>query len=223
MSTADENPVKAAPLREQVRDTIRRRIFDGYYVPGARLVERQLAEEFRVSRLPVREALRMLRQEGLVVEKSTRGSLVASLTDKDVRDLFDLREALEVHACRLAAVRADSGQLDTLAEMLDAADSFLVTGRRDRAQRINNEFHDRLFALADNELLRSALEPLLGRLHWLFRHANDLSELIEEHRLLLVAISSGDPDTAAAQSARHIAKYRKQFPDLHTSAMSGAR
>lgn len=223
MSTADESPIKAAPLREQVRNTIRRRIFDGYYVPETRLVERQLAEEFRVSRLPVREALRMLRQEGLVVEKSTRGSLVASLTDKDVQDLFDLREALEVQACRLAAVRADAGQLDNLAEMLDAADSLLATGRRDRAQRINNEFHDRVFALADNELLRSALEPLLGRLHWLFRHADDLSELIEEHRLLLAAISSGDPDTAAAQSAHHIAKYRKQFPDLHASAMSGAR
>ncbi|MHC6178091.1 GntR family transcriptional regulator [Glutamicibacter endophyticus] len=219
--TGDPRTPKAAPLREQVRDTIRQRIFDGYYAPGTRLIERDLAAEFSVSRLPVREALRMLRQEGLVVEKATRGSLVASLTEKDVRDLFDLRGALEVLACRLAAERATATQLEDLSELLDAADALLAAGRRDKAQRTNNEFHDRVIDIADNDLLRAALAPLTGRLHWLFRHVDDLAELIGEHRRLLAAIASGEPDTAAAESARHIAKYRAQFPELHATVTSG--
>lgn len=216
-----ENQAKSRPLREQVRDTLRHRIFDGYYAPGTRLVERELATEFSVSRLPVREAMRMLRQEGLVVEKATRGSMVAALNEKDVRDLFDLREALEVFACRLAAERATDEQLSELSELLDAASALLAAGKLDKAQRTNSEFHDRVIAVADNEPLRAALEPLLGRLHWLFRHVDDLGELINEHRLLLAAIASGDPQRAAEQSTHHIAKYRAQFPVLQATTIPG--
>lgn len=213
MTVADLS--KPQPLREQVRDTIRQRIFDGYYAPGTRLIERTLAEEFTVSRLPVREALRMLRQEGLVIEKDRRGSMVSSLTDKDVRDLFDLRTALEVLACRLVAQRASDEELENLHELLTAARSQLEAGRQATAQRINSEFHDRVIDLADNDQLSQVLKPLAGRLHWIFRHVDDLGELIEEHFGLLSAIASRDPEAAGAASAKHIAKYRAQFPDLH--------
>jgi DNA-binding GntR family transcriptional regulator len=81
------------------------------------------------------------------------------------------------------------------------------------AHRANSEFHDAITAIADNNFLKSALEPLQGRMHWLFRHVSDLPELIQEHRELYAAIASGDPDRAAAQSASHIGKYREQFPD----------
>ncbi|MDA3626028.1 GntR family transcriptional regulator [Saccharopolyspora oryzae] len=212
---------KSQPLREQVHETLRQRIFEGYYVPGTRLVERALAEEFTVSRLPVREALRMLRQDGLVVEKDGRGVVVAGLSEKEVRDLFDLRAALEVLACRLAAERGSREDFAELGELLEAASSQLAAGRYRTAQKINNDFHDKVTEIADNDLLRSALEPLIGRLHWLFRHAEDLEELIDEHRRLLAAIATGDPDVAARQSAEHIAKYRAQFPDLHAEVTGG--
>ena len=81
------------------------------------------------------------------------------------------------------------------------------------AHRANSEFHDAITRIADNGFLKSALEPLQGRMHWLFRHVSDLPELIEEHRALYTAIASGDPDRAAAQSASHIGKYREQFPE----------
>jgi DNA-binding GntR family transcriptional regulator len=81
------------------------------------------------------------------------------------------------------------------------------------AHRANSEFHDAITRIADNGFLKSALEPLQGRMHWLFRHVSDLPELIEEHRALYAAIASGDPDRAAAQSASHIDKYREQFPE----------
>jgi DNA-binding GntR family transcriptional regulator len=217
MLIADETPTTDRPLRDTVRDTIRSRIFEGHYAPGTRLVERDLAAEFNVSRLPVREALRMLRQEGLIQDRASRGSEVAGLSPKDVDDLFDVRQSLEVLACRLAAARATDKDLTHLAGLLDEADRCLAKGSILEAHRANSEFHDAITAIANNDFLRSALEPLQGRMHWLFRHVDDLPELIQEHRDLYAAISSGDPERAAAQSASHIGKYREQFPSKPNS------
>jgi DNA-binding GntR family transcriptional regulator len=213
MHTAEETQDKDRPLREAVRDTLRTRIFEGHYVPGTRLVERDLAAEFNVSRLPVREALRMLRQEGLISDRGARGAEVSTLSPKDVEDLFDVRQSLEVLACRLAATRATPEDLNGLKGLLDEADRCLAKGAIMEAHRANSEFHDAITRIADNGFLKSALEPLQGRMHWLFRHVSDLPELIEEHRALYAAIASGDPDRAAAQSASHIDKYREQFPE----------
>ena len=213
MLTAEETQDKDRPLRETVRDTLRTRIFEGHYAPGTRLVERDLAAEFSVSRLPVREALRMLRQEGLISDRGARGAEVSSLSPKDVEDLFDVRQSLEVLACRLAAKRATKDDLAYLKRLLDNAEAFLAKGSIMEAHRSNSEFHDAITGIADNNFLKSALEPLQGRMHWLFRHVSDLPELIREHRELYAAIASGDPDKAAAQSASHIGKYRDQFPE----------
>ncbi|MDR7160440.1 GntR family transcriptional regulator [Arthrobacter sp. BE255] len=213
MLAAPENPNTDRPLREAVRDTLRTRIFEGHYAPGTRLVERDLAAEFNVSRLPVREALRMLRQEGLIRDRASRGMEVSGLSAKDVEDLFDVRQSLEVLACRLAAARATEADLAQLQGLLDEADRCLAKGAIMDAHRANSEFHDAITRIANNDFLRSALEPLQGRMHWLFRHVSDLPELIQEHRELYGAIASGDPERAAVQSASHIGKYREQFPE----------
>ena len=180
MLTADETQDKERPLREAVRDTLRTRIFEGHYVPGTRLVERDLAAEFNVSRLPVREALRMLRQEGLISDRGARGAEVSTLSAKDVEDLFDVRQSLEVLACRLAATRATAEDLDRLKGLLDEAGSHLAKGAVMEAHRANSEFHDAITAIADNNFLKSALEPLQGRMHWLFRHVSELQVLIQD-------------------------------------------
>ena len=213
MLIAEDTQDKERPLREAVRDTLRTRIFEGHYAPGTRLVERDLAAEFSVSRLPVREALRMLRQEGLISDRGARGAEVSTLSPKDVEDLFDVRQSLEVLACRLAAIRATEQDLAYLKGLLDDAEGFLAKGAVREAHRSNSEFHDAITSIADNNFLKSALEPLQGRMHWLFRHVSDLPELIQEHRDQYTAIATGDPDRAAAQSASHIGKYREQFPE----------
>jgi DNA-binding GntR family transcriptional regulator len=213
MAATAEETQRTGPLREVIRDTLRTRIFEGHYAPGTRMVERDLATEFGVSRLPVREALRMLQQEGLITERATRGSVVAGLDEKDVDDLFQVRISLEVLACRLASERATPDDLDRLRALLDGAAEALALGNLTDAHRLNSEFHDELTTIADNQFLKTALEPLQGRMHWLFRHVRSLPELLEEHRDLLAAIASGDPDRAAEQSAHHIEKYREQYPD----------
>ncbi|WP_077489579.1 GntR family transcriptional regulator [Sinomonas mesophila] len=212
MAQPAEETQRERPLREDIRDTLRGRIFEGYYPPGTRLIERDLAAEFNVSRLPVREALRMLRQEGIVAERASRGMVVASLSEKEVADLFDVRISLEVLACRLAAQRATDEDLAGLVRLLDDAEEALARGAVAEAHRANSGFHDEVTRIADNGFLRSALEPLQGRMHWLFRHVSDLPELVREHRELYEAIASKDPDRAAEQSVHHIEKYREQFP-----------
>lgn len=204
---------RAQPLREAIRDTLRNRIFEGEYTPGMRLVERDLATEFGVSRLPVREALRMLQQEGLVTEPASRGSVVTKLDADQVDDLFSVRIALEVLACRLAAQRATDDDIARLTDLVAQTRDALVRGGLSEAHALNSEFHDEVTRIADNPFLRTALEPLQGRMHWLFRHVRDLAELVDEHERLLAAIASRDPERAAAQSAHHIEKYRGQYPE----------
>lgn len=213
MAEPADEPQRDRPLREVIRDALRSRIFEGNYAPGTRLIERDLAAEFNVSRLPIREALRMLVQEGVLAERASRGSVVAALSEKDVEDLFDVRHSLEVLACRLAAQRAAPEDIARLGSLLDRTEDALARGSVNEAHRLNSEFHDEVTRIADNNFLRAALEPLQGRMHWLFRHVRDLPELVREHRELLAAIASGDPERAATQSTHHIGKYREQYPD----------
>src|SRR5437899_11279298 len=95
-------------LRDQVCEDLRDRIISGRLAPGDRLVERDVAEEFGVSRVPVREAIRILLGEGFLTALSPRRIVVTRHDRKDVENLFDLREALEVLAARPAAERADT-------------------------------------------------------------------------------------------------------------------
>lgn len=204
--------------RESVHDEIRKRIFEGIYTPGTRLVERDLAEEFSVSRSPIRESLRMLRQEGLVRD-SSRGAVVAGLSAEEVIDLFEVRLALEVLACEVAAQRAAKKDLERLLDLVRRAETGLERGSVSEVRMANSDFHDAITDIAGNDFLRSALEPLQGRMHWLFRDTTDLRELVEEHRRLYEAIASGDPRRAASASASHINKYRRSYCALEHKAI----
>lgn len=192
------------PLRDQVRDEIRQRIADGRLSPGSKMVERELAAELGVSRVPVREALRTLETEGFVQVVPRRGVIVRRLSRRDVEELFDVREALEVLATRRAAERATSDELAALRRILDEGDAAVAREDTAAGQRSNEAFHDALVSLAHNDLLAGMLEPLQGRLHWLFRQNEDIAELVHEHRQLFDAIASGDPERAGAVALQHV-------------------
>jgi DNA-binding GntR family transcriptional regulator len=196
------------PLRDIVRDKIRERIYNGAFRPGTRLVERELAEMFGVSRLPVREALRVLGNEGLVEYLPSRGVVVRMLDRRQVKELFDIREALEVLAVRQATERVAAGAPHQLAEIVAGARLALEQGDVEAAAEANARFHDALVELSDNELLQAILEPLFGRLHWLFRQIADLQEVCEEHEALSRTILAGDPAASAQHAREHVLAYR---------------
>ncbi|GHJ98222.1 GntR family transcriptional regulator [Streptomyces sp. NPDC003753] len=202
-------------VRERVLATLRQEIIAGRLRPGDRLVERELAERFGVSRVPVREAIRALVAEGFVLFETPRRTVVRRLTPTDVKELFELREALEVYAAGLASTRAGEKDLAELAELLDQAAAATAVGDAETITDINTRFHDRILAMAGNSLLISVMEPVDGRLRWLTRQNEEWPQLLTEHRELYEAIASGDPNRARAHALAHVrANYRSTVRHL---------
>jgi DNA-binding GntR family transcriptional regulator len=204
------------PLRDQVRNELRARIADGRVTPGERLYEKAIAEELGVSRIPVREAIRMLQSEGLVSVQPRRGVLVRRLDRQAVQDLFDVREALDVLAARLAAERAGPQGVRALGRLIEAGRRALESGDDEAIARTNTAFHDELYRLAGNELIPEVLEPLMGRLHWLFRQNVEPQRVFAEHEELYRALATHDPDHAAEVALEHIRASRRMVLDMLT-------
>lgn len=191
-------------VRERVTADLRQEIIAGSLRPGDRLVERELAERFGVSRVPVREAIRALVAEGFVHFETPRRTVVRRLTPNDVKELFELREALEVYAAGLAASRATPGDLAEVQALLDRAAAATEAGDAELITDLNSRLHDRIVAMAGNSLLTEALEPVAGRLRWMTRRNEEWPQLLVEHRELYEAIASGDPDRARAHALTHV-------------------
>ncbi|MGW4471870.1 GntR family transcriptional regulator [Nonomuraea sp. NPDC004354] len=193
-------------------ETLKRRIVEVELRPGERLIERDLAAELRVSRIPLREALRRLAAEGLVVLVPGRGALVSPFTPDDVRDLFDVRESLEALAARLAAERADADGLARLRACMDRAREAIAGEDRAAIAAANADFHHEVVAISGNALLADLMRPLDARLHRLFRLTSDRDpgRQSQEHAELYAAIAAGDQEGAAACALRHVAGGRAE-------------
>lgn len=212
-STTKIEPLGA--VRERVLATLRQEIIAGRLRPGDRLVERELAERFGVSRVPVREAIRALVAEGFVHFETPRRTVVRRLTPTDVKELFELREALEVYAAGLAASRATPEDLAEVEQLLAQAATATEAGDAEAITDVNSRLHDRILAMAGNSLLIEALEPVAGRLRWMTRRNEEWPQLLVEHRELYEAIASGDPARARAHALAHVrTNYRSTVRQL---------
>ncbi|MFJ3906808.1 GntR family transcriptional regulator [Streptomyces sp. NPDC090025] len=196
-------------LRDQVCEGLRDRIITGRLKPGDRLVERDVAEDFGVSRVPVREAIRILLGEGFLQAVSPRRIVVREMTRQDVENLFDMREALEVLAVRRASERRTPAELAALALLLAEARAATDEGGPERLSRANAAFHAKIVRMSRNDLLVSSLESLEGRLRWLFQQVDEPGPLWEEHRLLYEAIGAADADAAERLALHHVRFYRE--------------
>lgn len=201
-------PVNTNTLSQQVYTHLRAGILDNSYSPGSSLPEEALAAQLNVSRVPVREALRRLSAEGLVIIKPRQGATVAELTSKQFLDAYQVREALEVLAVRLAVPNLtleDLGHLDALQDAMQTASD---AGDADTFFAANAEFHGFLVEKADNSDLTSIYKSLIDRMR---RYRNPSLDLrggmttsIDEHAAILAAIHAGNADKAATLIAQHI-------------------
>jgi DNA-binding GntR family transcriptional regulator len=196
------------PLRDKVVGELRRRIVDGVYEPGDRLTEERLADDFGVSRNPVREAIRVLEAEGFLTAQPRRGAVVASMSVRDLENLFDVRGALEVLAARLAAERIDQSGAAMLDRLLARA---RTTRRVVDLAALNTRFHDTISTLSGNTLLTGMMEPLHGRLQWVYRQSVEAraAQSWAEHRELATAIRAGDAEAAVAAARAHVLAARQ--------------
>lgn len=201
-------------LVELATDRLRSEILSGALVPGERLVEEQLTQRFQISRAPLREALRLLMEQGLVEHLPRRGARVKTYSDRDFDELFAVRNALE----RFALTQTGGQGLEGLD--LTGVESSLETlrdaaSRSDRlaASNAHRAFHLALVALAGNRQLLVTYEPVIVKLQ-LYMAANlrleaDTSSPIEgvrRHERLLDALLEGDPVRIGDELDRHGAR-----------------
>lgn len=196
---------EAARVTRRLRDEI----LDGVRKPGDRLVERDLAEDLGVSRVPVRDALRTLVTEGLVTFRPRTWAVVREFTASDVADLNEVREALEALTFRLAAQRRTREGLGRLRAVLDTELAAARAGDAVRARRAAADFHEVVTSLAANELLTELEQPLRSRMRWLLAQHDDLVTIAEQHEGLYAAIADRDVDLVAQLVAEHLATGRR--------------
>jgi GntR family transcriptional regulator of gluconate operon len=202
-------PIQAPrPLAEDAADRIRDEILSGRLTRGERLVEAKIAGELHVSRGPVREAFKLLRAEGLLQEEPRRGTYVVSLSPKDVRELYDLRAAVEARAAKLVARSHTEADLDLLRSRFDALAAAAAAGDVRAVSRADLEFHESVAQLSGNGRLLAAFQrsaPLLKTLIALDEHLYaSLDDIADEHRPMLEAIERGDGDEASRRFEAHI-------------------
>jgi DNA-binding GntR family transcriptional regulator len=198
-------------------DRIRQAIVEGAYGPGDRLVEQRISEEFSLSRTPVREALRRLESEGLVVFRRNRGAAIRSMSADDVRDLYELRARLESYAAELASVRGSIRSYDAMDEAAEQFEQQVDgsgdpgTARDDQVRALsdtNNRFHQTIVAAAEHErlsqMLSSAVDvPLVFRALRGFERS-ELQRSAEFHRMTAHAIRRGEGTRAGRLMSEHI-------------------
>lgn len=196
------------PLRDVVFNTLRQAILRGDLKPGERLMEISLANKLGVSRTPVREAIHKLEQEGLVLMIPRRGAEVAQITEKSLRDVLEVRGALEELAVRLACERM-TGQ--ALGELNRAAERFEKTlGSSDitSVAEADVAFHDVIYMATDIQRLIALLNNLREQMYRYrveyLKRGECHAQLLSEHQEIIEAITNKEVERAVAVTCRHI-------------------
>lgn len=196
------------PLRDVVFQTLREYIVKGKLKPGERLREISLADQLGVSRTPVREAIHKLEQEGLVDLIPRRGAIVAKMTEKKIRDVLAVRKSLEALAGRLACEHMTPEKLSRLKEV---ANEFCISLKMDdenRQAQLDEEFHETIYQVANNQLLIQLLQTLREKMY-LYRLAYIKDEeshttLVEEHKKILEGFENANPEAVEICIRQHI-------------------
>ena len=196
------------PLRDVVFNTLRQAIITGEFAPGERLMEIVLAERLGVSRTPVREAIRKLELEGLVVMVPRKGAEVARITEKSLKEVLEVRCALEelgvILACRRITDEGKEELKKAHQEFKKAVESkdFLEIATKDEA------FHECIFESTDNKRLLQIINNLKEQMYrYRMEYVKDIGyheKLVKEHEEMLDAITSGNEKKAEEIMKKHI-------------------
>lgn len=196
------------PLRTVVANALRDAILDGSLMPGDSLVEKTIAEELEISRAPVREAIRMLAEEGLVESVPYKGSRVRSLSRRDVREVYAIRGLLERFALELVLKEgpADMSELEAACMEMERA---ATVGDARALNEADERLHRSLIEMADHELLVTLWSQIELRARQILALRNDqigdLTTVAVNHRSIVTAIAAGDADRAKQLIEEHVA------------------
>lgn len=196
------------PLRDVVFNTLREAILKGELKPGERLMELQLASKLGVSRTPIREAIRMLQQEGLAVTIPRRGAEVAKMTEKNMEDVLQIREALEILAVQLACEKVTKQQIVHLGEAVEEFERAVKTGDLKQITQSDIDFHDKIYEAADNPKLVNLLNNIREQIYRYrveyLKEEENYPNLIEEHRKIFAGLENRDKNFVTEMTKKHL-------------------
>lgn len=205
-----ENVLRSGDMVERIAEILKEQILDGTLAPGQRLISRDLIEELGISRGPLREAFRRLAADRLVELIPNRGALVRRLSPDEIIHLFQIREALEGHAARLAATRIDEGNNRAFFQAI------AEQGQRHKREQDfqafiahNREFHQAIVKLSGNpelgELIdRYQLAVFMSLLRQVVETGQIIKDSIAQHEAIAEAILRGDGDAACIAMQKHL-------------------
>ncbi|HNU80474.1 MAG TPA: GntR family transcriptional regulator [Bacillota bacterium] len=206
------------PLREVVFNSIRGAIISGVLKPGERLMEVQLAEKMGVSRTPIREAIRKLELEGLVVMIARKGAYVADLSIKNITDVLEVRAALEGLASGLAALRMTEEEIKDLELTARHFEQAMNSNDVEGIIQTDIEFHEKIFKATRNEKLLQLTNSLMEQVQrfrvMYLNKAIKSTNLIKEHYKIVEAISRRNREMAENISKIHIQNAEKDMMRL---------
>jgi DNA-binding GntR family transcriptional regulator len=195
-------------LTDRVYKSIKNNIVEGNYKPGEFLVETKLAEELQVSRTPIREALKQLELESLVVSIPNRGAQVLGISEQDIDDIYTIRHLLEGLSAYWAAERINAEQLEKLNETVTLMQMYTAKRDADNLARLDTEFHDIIYSASNSRTLKNILASLHQNARKALRYSLALPERMdkscEEHYAIYKAIEARDAQQAKALIESHI-------------------
>ena len=198
----------AKDCEEQAYLLIKQGLFDGIYPPGSRLVERQVAEKFSLSRTPILAALRQLEHEGFLERQEGRGYSVRILGIRDAIELLDVREAIEGMAARLAAQNGTEGQRKRLMGVIERMEQDENDGTCFNYYKLCGELHQMIFEMGGNRVLADMAVRINAQSAAFHYKTLLLSERvrssISEHKEIAEAIVNGDADAAEFKLREHV-------------------
>lgn len=206
------------PLKEVVFQVLREGILQGEFQPGERLMEIHLAERLGVSRTPVRESLHALEKEGLVIVAPRKGAVVAGISEKQMRDVLEVRRALEELAVRLAIPRITPEEVEELKRLDEAFAQSTKGDDVNLVAKVDEEFHYVIIRAARNKELLQMIHEFREKIY-LYRAAYladkvHYPHLVEEHHRIAQLIESGSVEMAATTMYDHIDRQQQTMLKL---------
>jgi len=215
---SDIAPIENQPLRMQIAERLRRAIVSGRLVPGAVLVETALAEQMNVSRAPIREAIQILENDGLVETIAYKGKRVKPLTAREVEEIYGLREVFEVLAVRRILDNGTSVTL--LRDHCHAMDAAVQDDDYEALIAADEAFHRTLIKLSDHQLLLALWNNLYLRIHQIMalrnRDERNLAEVAGNHPPIVDAIEAGD----RALATKLISEHTRALADFNPASIA---
>jgi DNA-binding GntR family transcriptional regulator len=218
MNARNPNALNRTALYEDVAELLRSRIFSHELAPGSWIDEQAIAEQLGISRTPMREALKVLASEGLVVLKPRRGCYVAELSEQDLDEVFPVMALLESRCAFEAARKATDEDIARLEALHKDLELYAASGDADKFFIANDDFHSALQDIAGNGWLKHLIDDTRKVIKLTRRHSLQLDGRVEqslaEHREIMAALRAKNPDLTAQRMHDHLLSGRQALVKL---------